>query len=73
MGYFSNGSEGDAYRARWCDHCVRAEQSCPIWTAHLFGNYSQHSIGVLESVLNELIPRGPSGENGECRLFVRRG
>jgi hypothetical protein len=69
MGYFSNGTEGDEYRAALCDRCVRGAGLCPVWTAHLMGNYSQHSIGVLESVLNELIPRGPNGENLQCRLF----
>jgi hypothetical protein len=78
MGYFSNGSEGDCYRALYCDRCEHSKQEydetlprfCPIWEAHLLfcydGTKEQHNV------LDMLIPRDGRGHNAECRMFTPR-
>lgn len=70
MGYFSNGSEGMDYQARWCDRCVHDEdQRCPLWLAHLIHNYKE--CNNKESILHMLIPRGKDGlENEQCKMFI---
>jgi len=73
MGYFANGSEGDAYEARWCRRCVHDPhegESCPVLDAHQVFNYAQHDDGRLQEVLSLLIPRHPNGGNARCRLFI---
>lgn len=49
MGYFSNGTEGDSFRARYCDRCVHGAGGdlCPIWALHLDYNYDQHDQGAV--------------------------
>lgn len=32
MGYFSNGSEGESWEARWCARCVHSVGHDPVWS-----------------------------------------
>lgn len=68
MGYFSNGSEGDAYRARYCDHCQEdVDGECEIWIAHLVFNGDP----THRERLGKLIPETSDGlGNGQCVEFV---
>lgn len=75
MGYFSNGSEGMDYEARYCARCVHEGPpdgpGCAVWGAHLFRNDVE--CNKADSILHELIPRLPDGGNGQCRMFWARG
>lgn len=73
MGYFSNGSEGHDYEARYCRRCVHGDGDgagyCAVWLAHLLLNYE--ACNDRSSPLHLLIPR--SGiENEQCRMFIER-
>jgi len=74
MGYFSNGSEGEAYFERYCAKCLHNGDGegpmCPIWNLHLWHNYAE--CNNKESMLHELIPR-ENGGNGRCSMFVDAG
>lgn len=71
MGYFSNGSEGMDYEARYCVRCVHANgpdgtSGCAVWLAHLLHNYGNTHAPVL----NLLIPRTQDGlDNEQCAMF----
>lgn len=43
MAYFSNGTEGMAYQAKYCDRCANndGDGGCPIWDLHLLWNSAQ--------------------------------
>ena len=74
MGYFSNGTEGLDYEARYCDRCVhqKPDKFCPVWEAHLCANYEE--CDKPDSILHILIPRTADGlENEQCRMFYERG
>lgn len=67
MAYFSNGSEGDDYAARYCERCVH-EEGCPVWLAHMLHNY--RDCNDADSILHILIPRTADGlGNEQCGLF----
>lgn len=71
MGYFSNGTEGDAYEARWCANCVhgKSQDGCAVMLAHILESYGQS--GSTETVLSTLIPRSEDGVgNNKCRMFI---
>jgi hypothetical protein len=71
MGYFANGSEGESYRERYCDRCINDRfNDCPIWNEHLENNYKECNNPA--SLLHRLIPRGESGENLQCKMFVEK-
>lgn len=79
MGYFSNGSEGDAYEAAVCSKCVHqngpdGESGCAVMLAHMLHNYKE--CNKPDSILHLLIPRGhPDNEgywNGKCAMFHPR-
>lgn len=70
MGYFSNGTEGEAYFADHCAHCVHnnKDDGCPVWTAHLL--YSYRDCNDPQSILHILIPKRESAAGNEaCRMF----
>lgn len=69
MGYFSNGTEGDMYEAKWCDHCIHQDDPCAVWEAHLLRNYEE--CNKKDSILHLLIPR-EGVHNGQCRMFKER-
>ena len=76
MGYFSNGSEGMAYEARYCDRCVHQGPpegpGCAVWLAHLLANYDECENKA--SILHLLIPRSRDGlDNEQCLMFWARG
>lgn len=65
MGYFSNGTEGMEYEAKWCARCVHS-LNCSVWTAHLLFNYEKGRREVLDI----LIPRSKDGlSNNKCTMF----
>jgi hypothetical protein len=73
VGYFSNGSEGDSYRAQFCDKCAndgdeKDDTGCAVFDAHLLYNYEQHKDEGVRKVLNTLIPREGIW-NAQCRMF----
>lgn len=66
MGYFSNGSEGEAYEARWCNRCQH-QDDCDIWMQHLIFNGNPEHRARLDA----LIPESPDGlGNEQCTGFV---
>jgi hypothetical protein len=71
MGYFSNGTEGMAYEARYCDNCVHQGPAdgpgCVVWLAHMLWNYRDCTDN--DSILHLLIPRNGI-ENEQCRMFL---
>lgn len=77
MGYFSNGSEGDAYEARWCVRCrhygrgVGERQCCPVWWLHLLYNDDQQKRPTMAEALSIFIPRTRVGGNGRCVMFAK--
>lgn len=76
MGYFSNGTEGELYRERWCEHCRHDgnhddDPFCEVWSLHLQFNYGQ--TGDAKTILTALIPRSADGlTNEQCGLFVQQ-
>lgn len=78
MGYFSNGTEGELYRERWCERCVHDgnhddDPFCPIWNLHLEHAYTHHDHPLVAPILNELIPRAEDGlSNKQCSMFVEQ-
>ena len=73
--YFSNGSEGMDFQARWCDRCLHDKEyrdtgegpGCAVWAVHILYNYEDKVSGVLD----ELIPRTKDRlSNEECRMFI---
>jgi hypothetical protein len=70
MGYFSNGSEGEAYEAKWCAKCLHND-GCAVWFAHLIHNYDE--CNKDDSILHLLIPRTADKiHNERCSMFVER-
>lgn len=77
MGYFSNGTEGEAYYERFCSRCIHEKEynekgtggGCAVWYAHLLANYEE--CNKPESVLHVLIPRSKDKlDNEQCRMFL---
>jgi hypothetical protein len=77
MGYFSNGTEGDMYEARYCARCVHSvddpeKPGCPVMLAHVL--YAYEECGKKSNaahVLEILIPRD-GAFNAQCAMFVER-
>ena len=69
MAYFSNGSEGDFYEAKYCRRCVHMHPAhgCPCWDAHLLWNYDE--CNKPNSILHKMWPR-EGCHNGVCMFFV---
>lgn len=75
MGYFPNGTSGEAYHEHFCSRCInedaKVERWCPIWNWHLMDNYAE--CNKPDSYLHKLIPRTNGDlENGQCVMFVER-
>jgi len=71
MGYFSNGSEGMDFEARYCDKCVHQEDGCAVWLAHLEHNYDE--CNNPDSILHILIPRSKEHlGNDQCKMFIQK-
>lgn len=72
MAYFSSGTEGLDYEARWCVRCVHAAsetKTCAVLTAH--GLYNYEGCNNPDSILHLLIPRSKDGlSNEQCRMFL---
>lgn len=69
MGYFSNGTEGEIYYAKYCSGCRHDdgdEKLCPIWTMHLIHNGDDD----MSDTLGMFIPVDDrTGENKRCLFF----
>ncbi len=82
MAYFSNGTEGELYRERYCYRCQHfsedGNRDCPVWEIHWLYAYGQNTNPELSSVLSLLIPMvehiSKDGIQyriaGECALFL---
>jgi len=81
MGYFSNGSEGMDYEAKYCDRCLNKRDKndgrgpgCAVWDAHMLHNYNE--CNNKESILHLLIPQDHKTDwgtfAGECNMFLER-
>ena len=70
MGYFSNGTEGDMYEAKYCARCVHEteEVGCAVMLAHMIHNYAEANND--DSILHMLIPINDEGWNEQCRMFI---
>lgn len=76
MGYFSNGTEGDIYTARYCLRCVNwrdngsGSEGCPIIDLHMLWNYDDvnDSKSIKQQALSHFIPR-EGIQNLECTMF----
>ena len=79
MAYFSNGTEGMDYQARYCDNCVHdREQSCPVWGLHLAYAYEECNndgendpLTNAKSMLDTLIPMTKENFPAKCTMFVQ--
>jgi hypothetical protein len=73
VGYFSNGSEGADYEARYCSKCVHingpdGKSGCAVWLLHLISNYED--CNNAKSPLHVLIPLSKNGlYNEQCSMF----
>jgi hypothetical protein len=68
MAYFSNGTEGEVYQSRYCEHCQHGQDDdCAVWLAHFVHQGSGAS--AADGVLNTLIPR-EGIVNKQCRVFL---
>lgn len=71
MAYFSNGTDGMAYKAQWCSQCLH-RNGCAVLVAHMIHNYGECNRDY--SILHILIPRSADKlRNLRCRMFVERG
>jgi len=70
MGYFPNGTAGDAFYETHCAGCVHDEEwrehernPCPVWNAHLLYSYQLCNEKGLpgKDILDMLIPHDGSG------------
>lgn len=70
MAYFSNGTEGLMYEARYCQRCAHFDddQWCPVMLLHQLHNYEE--CNKPDSFLHVLIPRDEQGDNGQCAMFL---
>jgi hypothetical protein len=69
MGYFPNGTSGDAYEEQYCSRCVHQKMfdgGCTVFLAHLLHNYDE--CNKPDSILHMLIPRDGI-ENKQCTMF----
>lgn len=74
MGYFPNGTEGEAYEAHYCAKCIHRDgpdgkSGCSVMLAHLLHNYDE--CNKPDSILHLLIPRVKDGIGNErCTMFI---
>jgi hypothetical protein len=77
MGYFSSGTEGMDYEARYCERCANFRktdadvESCPILELHMMWNYDSCDDETKREALNAFIPMTKDGVfNEACRMFL---
>ena len=82
MGYFSNGTEGDRYEAKFCARCVHGQDEefgpydCPVLALHLLYNYDQFKENepspTIKHILNQFIRKSKDGPwMDQCTMFCR--
>ncbi|MDO8303919.1 MAG: hypothetical protein Q7T18_11825 [Sedimentisphaerales bacterium] len=74
MGYFSNGTEGAIYEAKYCERCLNYRGGmCPILMLHSVWNYEAIGQnvggGIKQIALDMFIPRHGI-ENKQCAMFL---
>ena len=67
MGYFSNGTEGMEYEAKYCSDCLHYG-NCAVLHAHELYNYDE--CNNENSILHLLIPRDKEGYNKKCKMYL---
>lgn len=73
MGYFSNGTEGEAYELKYCDYCVHQTDpaGCAVWNAHKLRNDA--GANDANSILHMLIPLSKDGlSNDKCLMWLAK-
>lgn len=79
MAYFSNGCEGDAYEAEYCNRCVNWRDKnddrgpgCPVWDCHLLFAYDEcNRKSNAKTMLDLLIPMMKNKPYAaECSMFL---
>lgn len=73
MGYFSNGTEGFEYEAKYCSRCVHNDEDngCPVMNTHFLHNYTDNDD--VKEILNMFIPRDDENwnvTNEQCKMFM---
>ena len=83
MAYFPNGSSGDYYESKYCEHCVHYGdfgEKCPILKLHILWNYdacngnapdATAEASAKHTALNTLWPCEGS-HNAECAMFYEK-
>jgi|6_EtaG_2_1085325.scaffolds.fasta_scaffold03149_2 hypothetical protein len=73
MGYFSNGTEGQLYEARYCSRCdCQSVEPCAVLNAHFIAATQvgwADDMSPMRMILDMLIPQNRHGQNGECTMF----
>jgi hypothetical protein len=70
MGYFSNSTDGTAYKGKWCANCAHFDDPCMVWGIHMMKNYEECNNEY--SILHLLIPRSKDKlSNEKCTMFIK--
>ena len=74
MGYFPNGTSGNAYQERYCERCAHdVNRDCAVWLAHLVTEHCDKDGETSEAgkVLDMLIPETENGIGcKQCKMFI---
>ena len=75
---FSNGSEGDFYREKFCFKCKNYRDKkdgrgfgCPIWDLHILYNREEKFKEVLDFLIPEIKLEDNCGVMQECSMFIK--
>lgn len=70
MAYFSNGTEAEIYRDKYCSRCAHdVNSNCAVWLAHLVA--PREEMNNERSILHILIPQHSDMiGNKECRMYI---
>jgi len=63
MGYFSNGTEGEAFEYQ-CSLCRYGNDACPIALVQFLYNYEACNNATAQGILNMLV-----ANDGTCAMF----
>jgi len=67
MGYFANGTEGEAYCELYCSRCLHGDGRCTVLHVHI--QHNSDECNNPDSILHILIPRRGAA-NDQCRMFL---
>lgn len=81
MGYFSNGTEGELFKERYCYGCQNLKEDeefggdyCPILDLHLLWNYDAVGCNADQTkkmALDHFIRRDKNGDQS-CQMYLPR-